>query len=267
SNLSRRKVMFLKDLNISGRRLRCIVGAATFALALGFSEGHLFAQLSYSGSALSQNFNTLPAQPGTLNVPLSWTNNVTLPGWYLYGYTDAAITQIQENDGTQNAGSFYDFGSAGDGDRALGGIASANTYFGSPAPASGALAGWIAVGITNASGLVQNSFTMNYDGEQWRNGGNTSQASQTMVVEYGFGSTFASVSTWTAAGSAFNFTSPINTPTAGALNGNLAADRSANLGGQITGITWNTGDTLWIRWIENNDVGNDHGLAVDNFNF
>ena len=26
---------------------------------------------------------------------------------------------------------------------------------------------------------------------------------------------------------------------------------------------WAAGDTLWVRWIERNDAGNDHGLAVD----
>jgi hypothetical protein len=27
------------------------------------------------------------------------------------------------------------------------------------------------------------------------------------------------------------------------------------------------GDTLWIRWVERNDNGNDHGLAIDDFSF
>jgi hypothetical protein len=27
------------------------------------------------------------------------------------------------------------------------------------------------------------------------------------------------------------------------------------------------GDTLWIRWVEKNDMGNDHGMAIDNFSF
>jgi hypothetical protein len=41
----------------------------------------------------------------------------------------------------------------------------------------------------------------------------------------------------------------------------------AGIGGTIGSLSWNDGDTLWIRWIENNDVGNDHGLALDNFQF
>ena len=38
----------------------------------------------------------------------------------------------------------------------------------------------------------------------------------------------------------------------------------AGLGGTVTG-SWEDGETFWIRWIERNDAGNDHGLAIDNF--
>src|SRR5205085_4686408 len=107
--------------------------------------------------------------------------------------------------GSSSAGSFYSFGAAGASDRALGGLGSGGAYFG--APASNTVAGWIAVGITNNSNVDQTSFAVNYDGEQWRDGGNASLATQTMVMEYGFGNSFSSVTTWTAAGDPFNFTS------------------------------------------------------------
>ena len=32
----------------------------------------------------------------------------------------------------------------------------------------------------------------------------------------------------------------------------------------MTGANWAAGETLWIRWTETNDAGNDHGLAIDN---
>ena len=31
--------------------------------------------------------------------------------------------------------------------------------------------------------------------------------------------------------------------------------------------TWAAGDTLWLRWVERNDIGNDHGLAIDDLSF
>jgi hypothetical protein len=39
------------------------------------------------------------------------------------------------------------------------------------------------------------------------------------------------------------------------------------VGGTIAGRTWADGQTLWLRWVERNDSGDDHGLAIDDFSF
>ena len=49
--------------------------------------------------------------------------------------------------------------------------------------------------------------------------------------------------------------------TAASLNGNDPANRLAK-SATIT-VTANAGQGIWIRWKDTNDVGNDHGLAVD----
>src|SRR4029078_12313043 len=103
-------------------------------------------------------------------------------------------------------------------------------YFGSPA--SGAVAGWIAVQLRNNTGNTLSSFNFSFNGEQWRDGGNPTPASQTMVLEYGLGSAFTGV-TWTSPGGAFNWTSPVNTTTAGAVDGNTTG-RVAGRGGAIS---------------------------------
>ena len=205
-----------------------------------------------------QDFNTL-ASTGT---SVTWANNSTLAGWSLFNKTPAAITTYAADTGGGNGG-FYSYGASGQSDRALGGVGSGGTYFASPA--SSTVAGWIAVAFSNNSGGAANSFTLNYDGEQWRNGGNTT--AHNMVLEYGFGTSFTGVTGWTTAGSSFNFTSPIATATAGALDGNLTANRSAARGGTVSGLSWAKGSTLWLRWLETNESGNDHGLAIDNFSF
>ena len=87
-----------------------------------------------------------------------------------------------------------------------------------------------------------------------------------MVLEYGFGSTFSTVSSWTAPGGNFDWSSPVVGSTAAALDGNVAG-LVPGKGGTISNLTWPAGGTLWLRWIENNDVGNDHGLAIDDFSF
>lgn len=146
-------------------------------------------------------------------------------------------------------------------ERALGGLGSGGAYFGSPA--NGAVAGWMTVALTNTTGGVVDTLDLQYTGEQWRNGGNT--ATQTMTLEYGIGATFDAVTTWTAPGGTFNFTSLQNTATAAGLDGNAAANRTSGRGGTLSNLGWANNDTLWIRWVETNDAANDHGLAIDDF--
>ncbi|MBX3435490.1 MAG: hypothetical protein KF847_19410 [Pirellulales bacterium] len=232
----------------------CLAILAVCVLATPRAE----ATLSYSTvlSTYSQDFNSL-ASTGTP----TWTNNSTLSGWYLFNSAGATPPTYATGTGSGTAGSFYSFGTSGN-DRALGGLGSGGTYFGSPA--TGAVAGYIAVGLTNDTSATLFSFTVGFDGEQWRNGGNAT--AQPMVLQYGIGSTFAGVTTWTTPGGTFDWTSPVATATAAAVDGN-AAGLVANRGGTINDIKWKVGETLWIRWIELNDAGNDHGLAIDNFSF
>ena len=232
-------------------KMAFVAGAAALATAAG-------AQISYNGGTYSQNFDSL-ASAGT---NIAWTNDSTLPGWFLFVSNGNPAPTYNAGNGGSNTGAFYSFGTTDATERALGGVASGGTYFGSPA--TGAVAGWIAFAATNNGSGTLSEFTIGFDGEQWRNGGNTT--AQAMVLEYGFGATFDTVTTWTAPGGSFDWTSPIATATAAAVDGN-AAGLVSGLGGTISSLTWDVGDTLWIRWIENNDAGNDHGLAIDNFSF
>jgi hypothetical protein len=210
-----------------------------------------------AGQIYDQNFDTLT----TATTSQTWTNDSTLSGWSLFTAGGSAISSYLGGTGSANTGSFYSFGATGNTERALGGAGSGAAYFGTPA--SGALAGYIVLAVKNSAGSALNGFSLAFDGEQWRDGGNTS--AQTMVFEYGFGGTYAGVTGWAAPGGNFNWASTVNTSTAAAVNGN-GAGREAGRGGNIS-VNWNQNDTLWLRWAERNDVGNDHGLAIDNLRF
>jgi MYXO-CTERM domain-containing protein len=229
--------------------------ATSAALAIAAIPASAAISIATPSSTYAQNFDSLT----TSTTASPWANDSTLTGWSLFGSTGAAITTIVGGAGASNTGSFYSFGDSGSTERALGGAGSAGTYFGSPP--SGSIAGHIAVSFKNDSATTFDTFTVGFNGEQWRNGGNTS--AQTMALQYGFGNTFAAVGSWTAPGGTFNWASPVFSATAAAVNGNVAG-LASSVGGTVT-TPWAAGQTLWIRWVENNDVGNDHGLAIDNF--
>lgn len=214
------------------------------------------AQVVYNsnGSTYSQNFNSITST--------TWANNSTILGWNLFNKTPAAITTIVIDDGTSTTGSFYSYGTTSAADRALGGLGSGGAYFGSPA--SGTVAGYIALQIQNSTGSDLTQFTIGFSGEQWRNGGNTT--AQTMTLQYGFGSTFTGVTTWNSPGGNFDWASPVATATAAAVNGNVAGSVTGR-GGTVSNLSWTTGTSLWIRWVETNDTGSDHGLAIDDLSF
>jgi hypothetical protein len=262
------------------RAVRTAIGVAGICVSAACGLPTL-AALDYSsiGAAYHQNFNSL-ASAGT---GITWTNDytdpssATLPGWNLFRVTApnnfgaVAFTLYDTNAGNGDAGRFYSFGDALDGDRALGGVGHNN--FGHPfnfaSVPNNSLNGWIAVSFVNDAPLALTQFTVGYAGEQWRDGGNFGPpefpAPQTTVFEYGFGSDFDAV-TWTTPGGNFDFTSPIyDTPDA-PVDGN-ADGRVNDLGGTISDVNWTPGETLWLRWVEWNDAAVDHGLAIDDFSF
>ena len=264
--MPRETVMARKDSGAAfGRTLLRLVVGVPLALCSLVANGALI--VTSGNQVITQDFDSLASTGSpTPASPIAWSNDSTLPGWSLFSrrpVLPTALTEYRAGTGTNNTGSFYSFGtSTSSTERALGGVGSQGDYWG--VPTAGTVAGWIAAAFVNESGKALDGFSVAFDGEQWRNGGNT--AAQTMVFEYGFGATFGSVATWVAGGAAFDFTSPIHTSTGGALNGNDAANRVAGLGGTMN-ATWTAGDTLWLRWVERNDTGNDHGLAIDNFSF
>ena len=195
---------------------------------------------SFNGT-YTQNFNSL-AISGTP----AWVNDSTISGWY------STRTTYSPGTGSNNTGGLYSFGSANNPDRALGSLASGTTgtiYYG--------------LRLQNNTGLAITKLQVSYTGEQWRNGGNTSQ--QQLKFSYQTGSTITSLTTgtWTPVTS-LDFTGPIATATVGALNGNLIANRVV-----ITPVIFNlatpiaNGEEIILRWEDIDDGSNDHGLAID----
>ena len=196
----------------------------------------------------TQNFNTL-ISTGTG----TWTDDATISSWY--AKRSGTGTSIAADSGSGTAGNLYSYGASGNSDRAIGSIGSSNAAAGNFA--------W-GVQLKNDSASAATIGTVSYVGEQWRNGGNTTanvvtfwyKISSTVITDL----TPAADTGWTAI-TALNFSSPINTASAAALDGNAAANRvsvSSNINLSIP-----AGNYVMFRWKDPDHSGTDHGLATD----
>jgi uncharacterized repeat protein (TIGR01451 family) len=254
------------------RLQRALLAVAGLGMSVAGAMGQ---PISYTGAPVSQNFDSLP-NTGTTATP--WTNGVTLPGWYAWRSARGSALGGRDNNtpwtetatvtpgtGSGISGALYSFGLDGNTNRTLGSLGSNswgdNSY------------GVVLVNDTGASIPLLN---ISYVGRQWRNGGNTT--AQRLVFEYKVapapfdGGQMAATpdnsppnGNWVAVPE-LDFVSPVATATGAALVGSDAAN-SVSLSRTVTGLTWNPGDVLYIRWFDDNDTGNDHGLGIDDFQF
>lgn len=202
------------------------------------------------GVPYTQDFDTLPASGS-----VTWTNNSTIPGWF-HARTGTGTTLVA-NDGSSNAGNFYSYGTGTATDRSLGALNSGNAAIGNI---------FYSVRLQNNSGTTITALQVNYYGEEWRN---SAAAAQTIAFSYLIGSptVTGSLAEFQSAGvpvTQLDFTSPVTGGTAGALNGNLAANRTF-IGYTITGLNIPSGTEIMLRWSDPDHTGADHGLAIDDF--
>lgn len=200
------------------------------------------AQVAFEGS-YSKDFNTL-ASSGTSS---TWSDNTTLAGWY------SSRTTYIANAGSSTTGGLHSYGASAVAERALGSLASTTT-------------GPVAYGLRlqNNGGVTLEGFTVSFTGEQWRNNGNATQHTLSFWYQIGTGLIDLSPASnvgWTAVGS-LDFTGPIALISASQLDGNFAANR-VNLSAPLSGVSLAPGQELFLRWLDVNDSGNDHGLAID----
>jgi hypothetical protein len=229
------------------------------------------AQILLSGGlAYSQNFNSLSNTPA--GTTYTWTDNATLgvEGWYASRSYSAgttgpfgpfAYTGYRVGDGSANNGTLWSYGTIGAIDRALGSSSS-----GTPKTNT-----W-GVRFQNDNPYAVDNILISYTGEQWRNGGNTAVQSLFFAYKTGASPVVSSpldvspngVNGWIGF-AGLNFNSPITGATAATLDGNLLANQTAFVNVLLTGVTLNPGDEIFLRWLDIDDSGNDHGLAIDNF--
>lgn len=241
----------------------------------------LAAQISYVSGEISENFDTL-SSTATNIAQSAFTDNVTIAGWYAasfetgYGGSgtftftmgttentatiDTVTAPVADgytsSNGASTSGELYSFGANGSSERALGSLGSGTSD-----------EIFIGMRIQNDTGAPMIRFTLSYDGEQWRRGANATQRAENMQVYYRVGGTdFVSNTGWVATPADLTFTTPNATDaTASVLDGNtnkVTLTKEVVLSTPVP-----AGESLWIVWVDFDNVGTDHGLGIDNVKF
>ncbi|MBI1782204.1 MAG: lamin tail domain-containing protein, partial [Sphingobacteriales bacterium] len=226
------------------------VGGTNGAIDLSVSGGTATVTTTTVGS-LTQDFSTLASSGTSQTLPS--VVSTTTPIAYTWAFTESgsnADVNYTAGTGSGTSGDTYSFGATSSNERAFGGLRS-----GTVIPVFGA-------SFKNNSGVTVNNVIIGYTGEQWRLG--ATGRNDKIEFEYSTNATSLTTGTWIRL-SGLDFTAPISTGTAGALNGNLAANRTVISPVTISSLSIANGSTIWIRWNDIDVTGSDDGLAVDDF--
>lgn len=219
-------------------------------LLTGWEQGFGQINMSTTGSH-TQNFNALSNSTTAQN----WVDNSTIANWYSQR-TGNGTTYVGDT-GSGTGGGLYSYGASGNNERAIGSIGSSNAAAGSFA--HGVL-------LRNTSSSTITSLTVSYTLEQWRNGGNTT--AQSITVWYKKSTTsFTALnpnanSGWTQV-TGLTTSSPINTATAAALDGNATANKVSVSNVAIPSLSLAANEYIMIKWEDPDHTGTDHGLSID----
>ncbi len=209
---------------------------------------------TYAGGTYVQTFDTLPATgnatftgtaPYSLAVPASG-----MTGWSLTSLSGTPT--LFATTGNTTNGAAYSYGNAGSADRALG------------SQASGSVTPRFGLSFVNNTGVTLTQVTIGYTGEQWRNGGSNNVNKLTFAYSTDAATITAGIFT---AVDSLSFSSVVSSITTTVLDGNAAANRQVIAPVTLSGLSWAPGQTLTLRWTDNDDSGADDGLAIDDFTF
>ena len=234
------------------KTLISILVVTFFVAGFSLERGYSLIAITNLPTTYSQNFDSFPL------ANISWEDNSTLTGWYAtFVVNGDSLDPIALNadNGSAFTPGLKNYGPNGFPERALGSLAfndnftDAQVFYG---------AGF----INNTMNVIITNIAISYIGEQWRDANTFVEA---LAFFYRVGGTNFTPTTdnvgWTNVMN-LNFNTPQNTGSDIALNGNIGANRSARTA-EISGLSIAPSNTFWIRWFDNNSMGENHGFAID----
>jgi hypothetical protein len=211
-----------------------------------------FAAVTVSApTTYTQNFNTLPSAASPV---VTWNNNVTIPGWYLFrdGATPPTPTVVVSNGSGAWVANLYSLGAAGNADRALGSC---------PTTAHGAYSFNVIFQNTSAGPLKVSRVKFNV--EVYRTNSVITTQTETLAFSRRFAATEAEIANalagpWVTDTSldyvypAQAVASQVRPPDVATVNKAPGAD-----------VTVLPGQFLSLRWTNANDGGEDAYMGID----
>lgn len=195
--------------------------------------------LTVPGVVAGEDFNSLGTATGSA-MPAGWEFSESGAG---------ANATYGAGNGSSSTGNTYSFGATGGTERALGSLrtTSLGSMFGSV--------------ITNLTSDLLTELTIEFMGEQWRLGA-TGRVDR-LDFAYSLDATSIITGNWLEL-DALDFIGPVTAGATGALDGNLAENRTL-VAHTLTGLALAPGASLWVRWSDFDASGSDDGLAIDDF--
>lgn len=212
-------------------------------------------------NSYTQDFNSLGTN--TFSNVISTTTGVqtslgpvvstNLNGWFGAKIAGAGNPDLVANDGSSSSGALYNYGTTGDTNRSLGALATGTTT-----AAFGAL-------ISNSTGVTLNSIILNLTGKFWR-----SSTTEVNTLNFAYGvvdgvtvnnNNFLTAVAGTNLPSA-NVVGPAPVVSNGPLDGNNPTNQVL-ISNVVIPVTLAPGETMFFRWQDFNNGGNDAGLAID----
>lgn len=205
-----------------------------FALAASLlTPTALQSQATYDSSGYQQDFNSLPSNPSREISFFTFSNNLTIEGWYSSVGCDTKGARA--SNGTIRAtGEIYSWGSTREPDRALG-LFSAKG-FSSPA--------YLAVHLINKTEQTVDSLSVNYVLEQWRQDKRPIVWSLEYLIIAEADESLSASDYQPVPGS--SVTSQRQGAPQG-LDGNLSENQFSKAV-TLHKLNWKSGYSLWLRW-------------------
>jgi hypothetical protein len=242
------------------RKLACL-SLTTLAVSISTTMASAALIINDGAFTYSQNFNSLPNDD---TGALAWTDNSTLVGWYRRANVsnatqtlDPDLVDVSAKGANVGPPAFYNASTAGNTDRAVG--------FRINGQPDGLKKGSVGVIFSNNTGQTITGFDLGYTGEQWYKATNAT----TLLVQYRIVNSFTDINGGDidfAEGGAWSDISALDwSVAANGSNGwsNGTTNSTTFAPETISGLTWNDGQQLVLRWRIAETGVQQNGLFID----